>query len=161
MSMDRPARDWEQVEVANLKSAVARTGFAYWNGLRRGRGFPARSDVSPRGAGALLRHIVIVSVIPEPLDYLFRIVGDGVADAYDLALSNKRLSEVSIARPETGEALREILQGVCGNGEPFACRNWLETHTTGETFALREAVFLPLGKRAPVVDHVLVVDAPV
>ena len=161
MTARRSARDWEPVEVTNLKSAVARNGFAYWEGLRRGRGFPARSDVSPRGAGALLRHIVIVSVIPEPPDYLFRIVGDGVADAYNLALSNKRLSEVAIARPETGEALKEILEGVCSRGQPSACRNWLKTQTTDENLALREAVFLPLGKRAPVVDHVLVVDAPV
>ena len=136
-------------------------GFAYWNGLRCGRLFPARSDISPRGAGNLLRHVVILSVTGPPRDYLFRIVGDEVEGAYNLALSNKRLSEVRAARPETGDALQEILQGVCGDGQPFACRNWLETQTTGETFALREAVFLPLGERAPVVDHVLVVDAPV
>lgn len=161
MNVPRSARDWEQVELTNLKSAVVRSGLAYWDGLRRGRGFPARSEVSPKGAGALLRHVVIVSVIAEPVDYLFRIVGDGVADAYNLALSNKRLSEVSVVRPETGDALREILEGVCGNGQPFACRNWLATKTTGETLNLRETAFMPLGKRAPVVDHVLVVDAPV
>lgn len=161
MSAPRSARDWQQVEIADLKSQVARGGFAYWDGLRNGRPFPARSDVSPRGAGNLLRHVVMLAVIAQPLDYVFRIVGDEVAGAYNLALSNKRVSEVGAARPETGEALKEILQGVCGNGRPFACRNWLRTLTTGETLALREAVFLPLGKRAPTVDHILVVDAPV
>jgi len=149
------------VEIATLRSQAVHAGFAYWNGLRHGRLFPARSDVSPRGAGNLLRHVVVLAVAVQPPDYLFRIVGDEVEGAYNLALSNKRLSEVSIARPETGEALREILEGVCGDGQPFACRNWLKTQTTGETFALREAVFLPLGEHAPVVDHVLVVDAPV
>jgi hypothetical protein len=160
VSAARAPRGWQRVEIATLKSQAVHAGFAYWDGLRQGRLFPARSDVSPRGAGNLLRHVVVLAVIAEPPDFLFRIVGDEVEGAYNLALSNKRLSEVGAARPATGEALREILEGVCADGQPFACRNWLRTQTTGETFATREAIFLPLGERAPAVDHVLVVDAP-
>ena len=161
MSGLRSARSWEQVEVTNLKSAVARTGLAYWDGLRRGRGFPARSDLSPRGAGGLLRHLVILAVIPDPPDYLLRIVGDEVATAYDAPLSHKHVSEIDAVLPGASGAVKEMLDDVCGTGRPRACRNWLATQTTGETFNLRETVFMPLGKRAPLVDHVLVVDAPV
>ncbi len=161
MSAPRPARGWEKLEVQALKSGVVHAGYGYWDGLRQGRPFPARSEISPRGAGSLLRHIAVLAVIDEPADYLFRIVGEEVAGAYGQSFNNKRVSEIQQVRPQTGDALKEILDEVRNSGLPYAFRNWLKTETTAETFNLREAVFLPLGKRAPVVDHILVVDAPV
>lgn len=161
MTVTASSRGWESIEIAALKSAVARNGFAYWDRLRAGRGFPARSDVSARGAASLLRHVVILSVLAEPADYLFRLVGDEVTRAYDAVLNQKKVSEIDAVLPGAGGAVKGILDGVRAGGKPVAYRNWFETKTTGETFNYREAVFMPLGHHAPVVDHILVVDAPV
>ena len=156
-----PSRGWENIEIAALQSAVARNGFAYWDRLRAGRGFPARSEVSPRGAASLLRHVVILSVLADPADYLFRLVGDEVARAYHAVLNQKKVSEMDAVLPGASGPVKDILDAVRAKGKPAAYRNWFETKTTGETFNYREAVFMPLGTHATVVDHILVVDAPV
>ena len=53
--------------------------FAYWSSRRPVQGLPSRADLDPAEIPRLLKHMFLVDVLPEPLDFRYRLIGTDLA----------------------------------------------------------------------------------
>ncbi|HEY0283701.1 MAG TPA: PAS domain-containing protein, partial [Rhizomicrobium sp.] len=83
------------ISPEEVDSPILKHGFAYWKDLRAGREFPARSDITPRGLGSLLRNALLLRVIDRGEDYEYRIVGDAHVLAHGVSVQGKLWSQVN------------------------------------------------------------------
>jgi len=137
-----------------LESAVLLRVAAYWQRLKGERRFPARADVTPRGLGKLLRHVMLLRVQDD--DYEFRIVGDVQVQAYGESYQGMRLSEVALTHAKFAEGLKIFYDGVRMGRTPFGYRGWIGRDMPDTRYSYHEVAFLPLGADDDAVDHILV-----
>lgn len=72
-----------------LKEALA-----YWESKRAGRAMPARRDLDPTEVPSLLPYIMLIDVIPAPLDFRYRLIGTEVRAISRDNYRGRRFSEV-------------------------------------------------------------------
>src|SRR5258708_32501120 len=63
----------------NIETPDLRRLYAYWEGLRRGREFPARRDIDPFDFRYALGHVMLLDVLYHPLRFRFRLPGTALA----------------------------------------------------------------------------------
>jgi hypothetical protein len=74
---DNPAAS--AIDATQLRSPVTRAGYEYWLGKKGDRRFPSRTDFDPLIEQPLLaRHMVLIEVRREPLDFRYRLIGSAV-----------------------------------------------------------------------------------
>lgn len=149
----RPESSIELVSPDSLDSKPVSLAVCYWENLRGGRNFPARTDITPRGMAPFLRNIVLIRVVDGGRDYEYRIVGDACVQAFGLNFRGARLTEVEAAEANYGLATRAAYEHVRTMGRPFALRGWVAP-SIPSFFSYHETAFLPFGDNGTV-DHIL------
>lgn len=144
------------ITLDEVQSPALRLGAEYWRKLRGERRFPAREDLNPREIAGILTRMNLVKVIDGGADYEFRIVGDAQAQAYNVKLHKRRVSEIAAEAPRLAETKRMLFSKVVNTGAPFAMRTRAGYDVTEVNFSEAEAVFLPLGASDAAVDHLLI-----
>jgi len=142
--------------IDQVENEVLRAIVAYWSGLKRGRRFPARAAVTPRGLGKLIRHVTLLRVLDGGADYEYRIVGDVQVQAYGESFRNMKLSEVAKLHPKFAEGMKIFFDGARMGRDPFGYRGWIGRDMPDTRFSYHELVYLPLGDNDETVDHILV-----
>ena len=151
-----PEKLSSQIALSEIDSSILRQGVAYWRGLCGERKFPARTDVTPRGLGSLLRYTTLLRVIDGGRDYEYRIVGDAYVMAHGISFQGKRWSETDKLSPGYHAMIKSTYDSVVRKAEPVAMRGWIERSGTTAEHIYSEYVFLPLGTGGKTVDHILV-----
>lgn len=144
------------ITLGEIDSTFLLRGAAYWRGLCRGRKFPSRAAVTPRGLGGLLRYTTLLRVIDGGKDYEYRIVGDAYVIAHGVSFQGKRWSETDKLSPGYHTAIKSTYDRVVRKGEPLAMRGWIERGRETSELVYSEYLFLPLGDDDRAVDHILV-----
>jgi Uncharacterized protein conserved in bacteria len=151
--------DVTEYEIENLDDISAeplRQGLRYWQAARGARKFPARADIRPRDIVPILRYISLIRC--ERGDFVYRIVGDSVVSAFDLAMQNRKLSEMAGDEPAFGTIVRPLLERCVENGEPIALRGHTGKDLVRVNFTDYENLLLPLGPEDGKVDHIMAVS---
>jgi hypothetical protein len=65
-------------DPSGVSAPRLRQAYAYWQGKLGGRAMPSRRDIDPIEMPQLLAHLVLLDVVPEPLDFRFRLIGTEV-----------------------------------------------------------------------------------
>jgi hypothetical protein len=74
----------------------------YWENKRAGRRMPARRDLDPVfEIPTLLRWIILVDVLRDPLDFRYRLIGSGVVDRSRRNYTGKLFSELAHIGPDS------------------------------------------------------------
>jgi hypothetical protein len=130
------------IEYPELISPILREGYGYWRGKRGERAFPARGDFDPlMEIPKLIRNMMLLDVLREPLDFRYRLIGDKLRDHMGENWVGRRWSEIEQQRPPNPIWLHH--QWVVENRAPrFIRPNYVGPH---REFMFIESAVLPLG----------------
>jgi hypothetical protein len=130
------------VEYPELISPILREGYGYWRGKRGDRSFPSRHDFDPLlEIPKLARHMMLLDVLRDPLDFRYRLIGDKLRDHMGENWVGRRWSEIPQQRLPNPIWMHH--QWVVENGEPrFIRPNYVGPH---HQFMFIESAVLPLG----------------
>ena len=148
--------DFHTISAGELDAEPLRVAYAYWRSIRGPRRFPARSDIRPRDIAGILRHVSLIKY--EDGDFIYRIVGDSIVRAYDMAIHNRKLSELVYDEPGFGSIVRPLLERCVEMGDVVAIRGQTGRDLLRVNFTDYENVLMPLGPDDATVDHVMVVS---
>jgi len=144
------------IALNDIENPIVRQGIVYWAGLCRGRRYPARSDVTPRGLKGMLRNTTLLKVVDGGRDYEYRIIGDAYVMAHGRSYQGLKWSETARFSPGYHASIKPVYDSVVRTGEPMATRGWIEKGNRAREHVYCEYVFLPLGSEERGVDHILV-----
>lgn len=144
-----------EVAIAELQSPILHKARQVWDGARGTRRFPAREDIRPKDLVGILNHVELIRI--EGDDFLFRIVGDAIVQAFDFPLQNRRLSELERLDPGFAVIVRPRFRRVADSGEPLAIQGRNGRNISGSNTPYYENLLLPLGPDGQSVDHLLVI----
>ncbi len=157
----RKVIDASVTTIDQAKSPFVKIGTKYWRSLCGRRRFPSRDDLTLRGMAAILPYSVIIGVIDGGADYEFRYVGDAQRQAYKTYFKGMRLTQIEIAAPELGEALRTAYELLRSTATPLLLRGKADYDVIDPHLRFHETALLPLGAGDTAVDHLLVVGVHV
>jgi hypothetical protein len=87
------------MDASQLRSPITRAGYEYWLSKKSARPFPARTDFDPLiEQPALARHMILIEVRPEPLDFRYRLIGTAVRANMRSDWTGKWMSEIPMQR---------------------------------------------------------------
>jgi hypothetical protein len=84
-----PVRDPSGLSAPRLKEALA-----YWHSKRAGRAMPRRRDIDPVDIPTLLPYVMLIDVLPQPLDFRYRLIGTEIRSISRRDYTGKRFSEL-------------------------------------------------------------------
>jgi len=113
--------------------------FAYWNGKRQGRRFPARADIDPLELGFVLGNLTLIDVLRDPPRFRVRLQGTLAASRLGYDMTGKFVDEVP--DPEYRQVLLETYRGVVEQGRPMCA---VREQTYDRKTHRYEIVWLPL-----------------
>jgi hypothetical protein len=142
-----------RIAFDEVESVVVRDAIVYWEGLCRGRRFPARADILPKEMRGLLRNICLIRVLDGGRDYEYRVIGDAHVIAYGFSMQGRPLSGIDAHVPGHGQVLKRLYDRVVRKGEPYALRGWIEQAGVQKKYIYSESLFAPLGDEETV-DHI-------
>ncbi len=124
----------------------------HWQGLRRGREFPARSDIDPSELRPYMGYLCILDVRQEPMDFVYRLFGSTLVDHLNVDLTGKSLLELppeELARGFFRQAEQTVL-----NRAPTCVRTEI---TCGDPVQVLEfhRLVLPLAGDGKSIDRLL------
>lgn len=67
--------------------------YEYWDSKRAGRAMPARHDLDPIEIPELLRHLILLDIMHDPLRFRVRLYGTGVTELHGHDLTGRFLYE--------------------------------------------------------------------
>jgi hypothetical protein len=67
--------------------------YDYWSRRRPGGGLPCRGDLDPAAIPRLLKHVFLVDVLPQPLDFRYRLIGTDLVRVAGRDVTGCRLAE--------------------------------------------------------------------
>ena len=79
----------ESLPLAEMRDPLLREAYDYWRGKCDGRTMPSRRDIAPEDMRAFLTHVMLIDVHREPLDFVYRVFGTGIADTYGKEYTGK------------------------------------------------------------------------
>lgn len=153
---DGPVNPCSRVPLAEVTHPILVQAVAFWRRLAAGRKFPARSEVTPRGLGNLLRNTELLRVVDGGMDYEYRIVGDAYVLAHGVSFQGKAWSQIGRLSPRFHRMIKPVYDSVVATGEPVATRGWIERGGATDEHIYCEYVYLPLGADGATVDHILI-----
>jgi hypothetical protein len=87
-------------KIEDVQSEIVRAGHAYWLARRGERGLPLRSDFDPPiEIPRLVPNMIMIEVLHEPLDFVYRLIGTKVRTHLMHDLTGVRMSDVEFQRP--------------------------------------------------------------
>lgn len=136
--------------AAGLDDPVLRKLYDYWDGKRGDRPFPRRADIDPVDIPALLPHLILVDVVPEPPDFVFRVAGTLVTEATGMELTGKRLRLLPLS--PIGAIVAEFSR-VIDSAEPRYSAGPLSNPL--DRYNRVERLLLPLARDSEKVEQIL------
>ncbi|HXP75798.1 MAG TPA: PAS domain-containing protein [Stellaceae bacterium] len=116
----------ESLPLTELRNPVLRRAYEYWC-LRKGdRPLPSRKDISPEDMKTYLSNVMLIDVSYEPLDFVYRVFGSGIAQAHGKEYTGKSVRELeppefsNLVWHQYLEVVRErkpCLHGICFQAE--------------------------------------------
>jgi len=97
----------------NIETQDLRRLYAYWEGLRRGREFPARRDIDPLDFRYALGHVILLDVLYQPLRFRFRLHGTALTLRAGYDMTGKMADELPNAKNRRMliERCRSVVEG--------------------------------------------------
>jgi hypothetical protein len=143
----------EALPVTELQHPVLRTAYDYWCLIKGEREFPARADITPEGMKLYLSRVMLVDVSYEPLDFVYRVFGSGIAQAFGKDYSGKSVRQLE--PPEFAALIwRQYLEVV---NERRPCLHAIQV-TAGTRFLKYHRLTLPLSADGLAVDKLLAIS---
>jgi hypothetical protein len=142
------------ISLSEIRDPIVRQGLDYWLSRKGTRSYPARSDIAPRDISALLRHVVLLRLIKNGLDFEYRVMGDAHASALGFSMQGQRVSDVDKFSPGYGQVLLRLYRRAVRKRHVFAFRGWMERGQENRKYIYSESVFMPLGPDENTIDHV-------
>lgn len=142
-------------DVSELKSPLARQAYEYWDSKRTGRLMPSRADIKPGEIPQLLRHIVMVRVLHDPLDFEYTLVGNASVEALGFNMTKMKVSELSRFSPVYSKMLHAFHALICQERKPYGAWGHL-VHVQRE-YRQFEGVHMPLSDDGETVDRIMAV----
>lgn len=81
-------------DPAQLPDRKLRRLYDYWRSLCRGASPPSRRDIDPVEIPELLPNIFLIDVIGDAEDFVFRLAGSLVEEAFSMALRGRSIAEI-------------------------------------------------------------------
>lgn len=138
---------------------VLSEAYGYWRAQRRGRKFPARGDITPRGLNKLLRHTALIAVLDHGADYEYRIVGDACVLAHGYTPQGQRWSQLDTSDSVYAQQCKKIYDTVVRYGRPMAAGGFIARKffnpESGADLLHCLLLCLPLGEDAACVDYLI------
>ena len=122
--------------------------YSFWNTKRGTRRFPSKDEINPREIKEFLKDVILLRVIDAGNDFEFRIVGDGLIQAFGGNFQGRTASRFAKLANITELAHRPV---AC-EGEPRLLEYWIRFSDLPVYH--RETLFLPLGQ-GDTADHIL------
>jgi hypothetical protein len=151
--MAEPAQDFQL--PADCRPEI-RLFYAYWDGKRQGRRFPARADLDPLDIPSLLRHIFLIDVRPELPRLTYRVFGTALVELFKRDLTGQEVG--AGLRPEQIPGLRDRYARILRDGMPFYHRDRM--HETTNDYSEVERVILPLSDGGPEIRQLIGMTIP-
>ena len=135
---------------------------AHWEGLRRGRRYPARRDIVPVALRDYLGLLCIIEVRNDPVDFVYRLFGSTMAGHMSMDLTGKSILELQPA--ELGQLLFTQVADTITAGAPEYFRT-LVSYGVPPRHSGSHRLILPLWDDDVRIDHILTytridLDAP-
>ncbi len=118
-----PAGDEAQAHrfltASNLPKApspILDEAFAYWLGKRESTEIPRRTAIDPIEIPRLLPHLMLIDVLRDPLDFRYRLIGEGIRENMHRGRRGRSFRELEGKGP--GSHLWKGLQKVVETGIP-------------------------------------------
>src|SRR6266404_3792675 len=86
--MDEP---WN---AGHLTSPILSEAHAFWRSKLAGRSMPSRKDIDPTEIPQLLRYVMLIDVLADPLDFKYRLIGTAVCSLLHRDYTWSRFSEL-------------------------------------------------------------------
>ena len=87
------------IDETQLRSPVTRAGYEYWLRKKGDRRIPSRTDFDPLlEVPRLARHIVLVEVLRDPLDFRYRLIGTAIRENMAADWTGLCLSEIPMQK---------------------------------------------------------------
>jgi hypothetical protein len=138
-------------DASELSDPILRGFFAYWDRIRRGRGWPQRHDVDPLDiAPTILPHIVLIDSVPDLSNFRYRLVGTGIVERTGSELRGLLVTE---SAAEAAEALRGAMTRVAGDGKPRHVAHGYTGPVDG--YRAVERVIAPLSRQGTGIDMLI------
>ena len=87
----------EDFDPELLPDSKLRRLYSYWRSLCRDGAQPLRRDIDPLDIPDLLPNVFLLDVVGEAHDFIFRLAGSLVEDAFDMPLRGKSIIEIQKA----------------------------------------------------------------
>ena len=81
-------------EPAHLPDDKLQRLYVYWRSRCQDGAYPRRQDIDPLEIPDLLPNIFLLDVIGDGADFIFRLAGSLVEDAFNMALRGKSITEI-------------------------------------------------------------------
>jgi hypothetical protein len=143
----------ESLPLTELRDPTLRTVYDYWCRIRGERELPARGDISPQDMTAYLSRVMLIDVSRQPLDFVYRVFGSGIARATGKDYTGKSVGQLE---PPAFAALiwRQYLEVV---NERKPCLHGVRL-SAGARFLRYQRLTLPLSADGAVIDKLLAVS---
>lgn len=135
----------EQIRHPNLRRL-----YDYWESRKRGRRYPARSDIDPVEFSFALGNVTLVDVLYDPLRFRFRLMGTLMAQRAGFDLTGRMVDEVPV--PDYRDFLLGAYRHTVETGEPNTVLH--EQTIQGKPFEF-EVLRLPLAEDGEHIDMLL------
>jgi hypothetical protein len=146
------------IPLDELDNPVLVAGLTYWRSLCKGRKFPSRSDITPRGLVPILRNTVLMRVIGGGTDYEFRVVGDASVSAHGMSVQGMLWSDLCKIKNAAAIQRKPLYDSVARSGEPRAFGGLIVPDNRQSELVHNTVLMMPLGPDDATVDHLLLVS---
>ena len=133
-------------------SPILAEAMAYWLEIKGDEAFPQRADLVPEKLVALWPYILMVDVIDGGSDYLMRLFGQNLVNAYG-EQTGRRSSEAKV--PELVRQRSKQLFDFCVAHAAPTYAYWPESDAQGRTYVDVEALCLPLSSDGTSLDRLM------
>lgn len=143
----------ESLPLTELRHPVLCDAYDYWR-LRKGdRAFPSRKDIEPEDMKVYLANVMLIDVSYEPLDFVYRVFGSGIARSHGKDYTGKSVREL-----EPGEFSKLVWQQYLDAvNEKKPCLQGI-IFEAGAKYYKYQRLILPLSSDGSTIDKLLTVS---
>lgn len=89
-----PDNDSAFQQRLKASTPLIQKGYAYWADKGGPDYLPRRSDINPFEIPDLIRNVVIIDVLRDPLDFRYRLMGTAITDHLEMDRTGQKMSEI-------------------------------------------------------------------
>jgi hypothetical protein len=139
-------QDWQESCHPDILKMLA-----YWESKRNGRVMPCRNDIDPAELVGFLPNLMIVDVVQDERQFVYRLVGTGEVQVRGHDPTGKSVREGYFAA--SPEAAMARYQRVCDSRAPYY---EIDNFQVVDRYVCEANIFLPLSDDGATVNKILV-----